>query len=235
MGPLRPLLLTIPVGWLSFINTSTSFMKTKTTIALLGGTGKSGQYLVHQLLQQNFAIRMLIRQDFTPVPTITVVRGDARDPRTVRHLVKGADAVISTIGQRGNDGPIFSAATANVIQAMREEGIRRYILTTGLSVNTMADQKSHWVAQATDWMYTHYPQTTSDKQHEYGLLQHALLDWTLIRLPLIELTQQAPAVISSLTDCPGHKISATSLGKFLIMQLNDKQFYHSAPFIANAI
>ncbi|RFM36826.1 NAD(P)-dependent oxidoreductase [Chitinophaga silvisoli] len=209
-------------------------MKPYTTIALLGGTGKSGQYLVQQLLQQHFAIRMLIRQEYPPAPTITVVQGDARDLNAVRQLVKGADAVISTIGQRGNDLPIFSTATANVIQAMQEEGIRRYILTTGLSVNTMTDQKSPWVAQATDWMYTHYPQTTSDKQHEYELLRNSSLDWTLIRLPLIELTHEAPAVISSLTDCPGNKISATSLGKFLTMQLNDQQFYHSAPFIANA-
>lgn len=213
-------------------------MKTHTTIAVVGGTGKSGQYLVKQLLQQNFAIRLLIR-DHTLThlkdPKITVIRGDARDITAVKALVAGADAVISTIGQRGNGLPIFSAATANIIRAMQEQHIQRYLVTTGLSVNTLMDQKSPWVMQATDWMYAHYPQTTNDKQNEYELLQNTGLDWTLIRLPLIELTDGAPSVTASLIDCPSDKISASSLAAFLIGQLSDNTFSSAAPFIANAV
>ncbi|PSL29063.1 NAD(P)-dependent oxidoreductase [Chitinophaga ginsengisoli] len=211
-------------------------MKTHTTIAVVGGTGKSGQYLVKQLLQQNFALRLLVR-DHAPIylndPKITVIRGDARDITAVKALVAGADAVISTIGQRGNDLPIFSAATANIIRAMQEQHIQRYLVTTGLSVNTLMDQKSPWVMQATDWMYAHYPQTTNDKQAEYELLQNTGLDWTLIRLPLIELTNDAPNVTASLIDCPSNKISAASLATFLIGQLSDNTFSRAAPFIAS--
>ncbi|SHM75913.1 NAD(P)-dependent oxidoreductase [Chitinophaga sp. CF418] len=211
-------------------------MKTQTTIAVIGGTGKSGQYLIKQLLQQSFAIRVIVRDHphtHLNDPKITVIQGDARDLASVKALVTGADAVISTIGQRGNELPIFSVATANVIQTMHEEGIHRYIITTGLSVNTLADQKSPWVTQATDWMYTHYPSTTSDKQTEYELLENSRLDWTLIRLPLIELTDETPSIVTSLTDCPSNKISAPSLATFLAGQLSDKTFYRAAPFLAN--
>ena len=211
-------------------------MKTQTTIAVIGGTGKSGKYVVKQLLQQNFSLRLLVRNNshtYPNNPKIKVIQGDARDPASVKALVTGADAVISTIGQRGNELPIFSVATANVIQAMHEEGIHRYIVTTGLSVNTLADQKSPWVTQATDWMYTHYPSTTSDKQTEYELLENSRFDWTLIRLPLIELTDETPSVVTSLTDCPSNKISAASLATFLAGQLSDDTFYRAAPFIAN--
>jgi hypothetical protein len=117
---------------------------------------------------------------------------------------------------------------------MQEQHIRRYLVTSGLSVNTLLDQKSAWVRDATDWMYSHYPETTSDKQTEYELLQNSSLDWTLIRLPLIELTSDAPSVDVSLTDCPSNKISASSLATFLAEQLSDKAFCRAAPFIANA-
>lgn len=203
-------------------------------IAIIGGTGKSGQYLVQQLLRQNFSLRLLVRNQGQYAPLIDVIQGDVRDLTAVRTLVTGVDAVISTIGQRGNDLPVFSAATRNLIRAMQEQHIRRYIVTTGLSVQTPADQKSPWVMQATDWMYANYPQTTRDKQMEYELLQNTRLDWTMIRLPLIELTGEAPAVSTSLTDCPSNKISATSLARFLAGQLSDSTFYCAAPFIANA-
>lgn len=84
-------------------------MKTQTTIAVIGGTGKSGQYLVKQLRQQKFSLRLLVRNDshtYLNDPKITVIRGDARDVAAVKMLVAGADAVISTIGQRGNDLPV---------------------------------------------------------------------------------------------------------------------------------
>lgn len=205
-------------------------MKTIRTIAVIGGTGKSGRYLVQQLLQRNYSIRLLLRQEHIIDPKITAIRGDASHPSAVQMLVNGADALISTIGQQGNELPVFSAATANVIRS----GVQRYIVTTGLSVNTLADQKSPWVIQATDWMYQHYPHTTIDKQREYELLQKSGLDWTLLRLPMIELSDEQPALTTNLIDCPGKKISAGSLAKFLVDQLNEPTFIGAAPFIANA-
>lgn len=41
---------------------------------------------------------------------------------------------------------------------------------------------------ATDWMYQNYPETTKDKQTEYNPLSESNLDWTLVRLPLVDRT-----------------------------------------------
>ena len=46
---------------------------------------------------------------------------------------------------------------------MSHYGIGRYIVTTGLSVNTPSDHKNEKVKMATDWMYQNYPETTTDK------------------------------------------------------------------------
>ena len=82
-------------------------------------------------------------------------------------------------------------------------------------------------------MKTHYPATTFDRQVEYETLVASKVDWTLVRLPLIQLTDEQKAVHISLQDCPGETISATDLASFLVSQLWDDQYYRRAPFIAN--
>ncbi|HEY4966636.1 MAG TPA: NAD(P)H-binding protein [Puia sp.] len=211
-------------------------MQNKYTIAILGGTGKSGIYVVQKLISEGFPVRLLHRNPSViqnPNPLIEWVRGDARIPESVQELAAGCDAVISTLGQPKGEPSIFSEATRNVIRAMDFFQIKRYILITGLNVDTPADKKGLYAASATAWMKTNYPETTADKQLEWEILTGSGLDWTLVRLPLIELTDQDMPISTSLLDCPGEKISATSLAGFLVGQLADKTFIRQAPFIAN--
>ena len=83
-------------------------------------------------------------------------------------------------------------------------------------------------------MKTNYPKTTLDKQVEFDILSKNDIDWTLVRLPLIELTDERKRLHVSLEDCPGEKISATDLAHFLAAQLSDDTFIRKAPFIANS-
>ncbi|UMQ42570.1 NAD(P)H-binding protein [Chryseobacterium sp. Y16C] len=206
----------------------------KDTIAVIGATGKSGKYLVQQLLKNNYHLKLLLRnpENFTLQNyLIEVVKGDARDYNSILNVIKGCDAVISTLGQPAGEESIFSDATKNIIKAMQFHGIKRYIVTTGLNVNTPFDRKNEKVKMATEWMYQHYQETTSDKQKEYELLAESNLDWTLVRLPLINLTDESFRTETSLEDCKGENISATDLGKFLVSQIDDKTFIKQSPFL----
>ena len=86
---------------------------------------------------------------------------------------------------------------------------------------------------ATDWMYAHYPVSTTDKQKEYEILVAAKAAWTMVRLPMITLTDEVREISISTEDCPGEAINAASLAAFLITQLDDGVYIHEAPFIAN--
>lgn len=203
-------------------------------LAIIGGTGKSGKYLVQQLLNQGFQFKMLLRNpdNFHITSTqIEIVQGDARDQEAVFNLLKDCQAVISTIGQPIGESSIFGDASRNVLQAMEQLGINRYILLTGLNVDTPFDQKSPKTKFGTDWMKENYPKTTLDKQLEYEMLVKSKIDWTLVRLPLIEQTIERRLVDTSLEDCIADKISATDLADFLIKQLTDTTFIRKAPFI----
>jgi putative NADH-flavin reductase len=211
-------------------------MQNNIKIAVIGGTGKAGKYLVQQLIHREFHFKMLVRNpDACQInnPLVEIVQGDARNAQAVHKLIEGCHAVISTLGQPKGEDPIFSPATTNVIRSMNEYRIKRYILITGLNVDTPWDKKSAKTAFGTEWMKKNYPETTADKQKEYELLTESNIDYTLVRLPLIELTDKKSELKVSLEDCPGEKISATDLADFLIDQLSETQYIRKAPFIAN--
>jgi len=211
-------------------------MKHISKIAILGGTGKSGKYLVKLLLSQGFHLKLLLRdpEGFQiNSPLIEVVKGDARAYESVELLADGCQAILSMLGQPKGESTIFSQATKNVIRAMKHFAIERYILATGLNVDTPFDKKGVKTKMATDWMYEHYPKTTADKQYEFEVLSNSDINWTLVRLPMIEQTDLRSKMLVSLEDCPGEKISATDLAHFVVDQLFDSTYARKAPFIAN--
>jgi putative NADH-flavin reductase len=212
-------------------------MNHKLKLAVIGGTGKSGKYVVEELLRQEFHFKLLLRnpENFTlKSPLIQVVKGDARDYDSILELVSGCDAVISTLGQPRGETSIFSTATANIIRAMSQFKIDRYIVTTGLNVDAPGDKKSAKTQAATEWMKTNYRETTLDKQLELDMLSGSNLRWTMVRLPIIDQTNERGKLLVSVEDCPGDKISSTDLACFLIEQLSEESFVRKAPFIATA-
>lgn len=206
-------------------------------IAVIGGTGKSGNYLVKELMRRNIPIKLLLRAHTAfeaGNQAVEMVRGDARDYASIQKLLEGCSAVISTLGQPKGESSIFSDATRNILQAMKEAGINRYLVTTGLNVDAPGDNKSESVRMATSWMYENYPETTKDKQAEYELLAASQTDWTMVRLPMIVQTEEHFSTKVDLTDCPGEKISAADLACFLTDQLSNNEFIRKSPFVANS-
>jgi len=205
-------------------------------VAVIGGSGKSGRYLVKRLLENRSRIKLLTRNPGNlPVAysSLEVLKGDARNYESILELVSDCGSIISTLGQPRGEPSIFSQSSGNIIRAMMETGIHRYIVTTGLSVNTPFDEKSPETQFATDWMYRNFPETTRDKQIEYELLSKSKVGWTLIRLPLIIQTDDRFPLRVNLKDCPGDKISSTDLAGFIINQLSDTTYLAKSPFLAN--
>ncbi len=207
-------------------------------IAVIGGTGKSGKYLVKQLISDGFQLKLLVR-DPAKVPYnhphVEIIKGNIVSIQDIYTLIRGADAVVSTLGLGipASEPTIFSRAASNIIQVMNDLDVQRYIVTTGLNVDTPFDNKSTSTAAKTVWMRNNFPLSTADKQQEYELLAASNIDWTMVRLPLIEQTDQVFPIAVSLEDCPGEQISASGLAIFLINQLKTKEFIKRAPFIAN--
>ena len=211
-------------------------MEQKTKIAVLGGGGKTGKYLVTQLLSQGYHLKLLLRnpQNFhLKSPLLEIFKGDAIDPAAIHSLLINCQAVISTVGQRKDEPLVASQATLNVLRAMKECGIQRYILLAGINVDTPFDKKGTETKHATEWMKNNFPLIHADRQKAYSILSASYVDWNLVRVPLIEFTDAGGKTIASVDDCPGSKISAADIAQFMIDQLTDITYIGKAPFIAN--
>ena len=211
-------------------------MEQKIKIAVLGGGGRTGKYLVTQLLSQGYYVKLLLRspENFQlESPFIEIIKGDAIDAEAIHSLVQGCKAVISTIGQRKDEPLVASQATINILKAMTAYGISRYILVAGLNVDTPFDKKSAKTIAATEWMKMNFPVIHEDRQKTYSILTSSDVNWTLVRVPFIEFTDTEGETIVSVEDCGGSKISANDIATFVIEQLSDETYIKKSPFIAN--
>lgn len=205
-------------------------------IAVLGGGGRTGQYLVRQLIEKGYCLKILLRNTETfqiKSPLLQIIQGDALDFTTVSHLLQECQAVISTIGQRPGEPLIAEQATANILKAMACYHIKRYILLAGINIDTPSDNKGTETMAATNWMKSNYPLIQQDRQKSYALLAGSDMHWTMVRVPLIIFSAVPDAMEVNLTDCPGNKINAGNIAAFLVKQLPEQTYFYKAPFIYN--
>jgi putative NADH-flavin reductase len=205
-------------------------------IAVLGGGGRTGKYLVNQLINKRFQLKVLLRhpEDFhIQSLQIEIVKGDATHPENIRQLVEGCEAIINVVGQRPGEPLVACRATQNLLDAMNEFGVKRLISLAGLNVDTPSDKKGKETLMATEWMKANYPEIHADRQKSYALLEKSSLDWTLVRVPFIEFQEASGELAVNLEDCPSGKINAGSLAVFLVDQLFDEKYHREAPFVAS--
>ena len=204
-------------------------------VAVIGGTGKAGRYLVKRLVSHGFKIKALIRNPgkLEETDLVEKIIGDVTDYESVYNLVNGCDVVISTFGQTKGEEPVFSTAAQNIVRAMEALHIKRYIVLTGLTLETPFDDKGFQTKMKSLVMRLLFSKIIRDKQNEYRILQRSTLDWTIVRVPFIEMTDSRGNVEASLSDCRGSGISSEDLADFLIGQIKGESFIRKAPFIWN--
>jgi putative NADH-flavin reductase len=76
-----------------------SIMKNINKVAVLGGGGRTGKYLVNQLLEKEINVKVLLRnpETFTIQKSkVEIIEGDAINESNIRSLLEDCDAVVST-------------------------------------------------------------------------------------------------------------------------------------------
>lgn len=204
-------------------------------IAVIGGGGRTGQYLVNQLIEKDYSLKLLLRhpERFTiQSPLIEIVQGDVLNQEAVYALLEGCDAVLSTAGQRQDEPLVASQASVNILQAMDGRPVR-YIVLAGLNVDAPTDRKSEETLKATEWMRTTFPAIHNDRQKSYSILAESNAEWTMVRVPYIEFNGNRAEVKVNASDSPGAKIDAADIAGFMIDQLTGDTWLRKAPFISN--
>jgi len=110
-------------------------------LALTGATGFIGQYLLRQLPQRGYRMRVLLRRP-TPIalPATSAVIGDLAQPRNMAAALEGVDAVIHSAGlaHRMSGRPeddyrvLNTEATLMLARAAQRAGVKRFVFLSSI-------------------------------------------------------------------------------------------------------
>ena len=207
-----------------------------TTIALFGGTGKTGRHVLAQAVAAGHAVRALARRpDSLDVESgLAIVAGDVLDPAAVAETIRGSDAVVSVFGQvKGSPPTLQTDGTRNIVEAMTAVGLSRLITLSGGGLAATQDQPKAPDRIIKFLLQRLSPQVLRDAEGHLDVLRTSDLDWTVVRGP-------------RLTDAPatGHyrvgwvgvdastQIARADLASFILTQLDDRRFVHELPFVS---
>lgn len=95
-------------------------------IALIGASGNAGSRILAELVARGHQVTAIARnpEKIASAPLVTAVKGDVFDEVGLASLIKGHDAVVSSVH--------FLASDANkLIAAVRASGVKRYLIVGG--------------------------------------------------------------------------------------------------------
>jgi uncharacterized protein YbjT (DUF2867 family) len=143
------------------------------TLAVTGGTGFVGQHLLRMALAQGYDVRALTRGWKPPEDEIAWVDGALDRPETLVKLATGTDAVIHIAGlinapSRAGFETANVGGTANMIDAARKAGVRRFVHISSLAAREPDLSSYGW-----------------SKARAERLVAASGLDWTIVRPPAI--------------------------------------------------
>ena len=147
-------------------------------VAVFGGTGFVGSYILDELLAQGHQAKLLVRfgseSKLESFSKIESVFGDVSSLESIEETLSGCDAAINLIGlirEFPSKGITFEdlhfQSAKRVIHAAEKAGVKRFILMSanGVKPNGTPYQSSKWLAEQ--------------------VLKGSTLDWTIFRPSLI--------------------------------------------------
>jgi putative NADH-flavin reductase len=205
-------------------------------LLIIGATRGIGFQLLEKALQGDHAVTALVRdpQKMTKQHDgLRVVQGDILDLWTVQKAMAEQEAVCVTIGIGITWKPVtvFSQGTRNVLEAMRQQGVRRLICITGIGAG---DSKGHG-GFLYDRLFNPLLLKTiyEDKDRQEALIRASDTYWTIVRPGFLTngpLTKKY-RVITDLTGITTGKISRADVAHFILEELATNRYLGQAPLL----
>lgn len=211
-------------------------------IVCFGANGATGRLLVRQALTEGHAVTAFTRHpEAFPIrhDRLQLAGGDVFDPSPVDKAISGQEAVLSALGVPFSRKPIsvFSQGMANILQAMRNHGVRRLVCVSATPVDPRYDTQGGYIFEKVmKPVISHTIGRTmyADLRRMENLVMQSDLDWTILR----------PSGLfgaSSITDyqitdefIAGRFTSRTDLADCMLRQLDDDRSIHKARAVSTA-
>ena len=142
-------------------------------IAIIGATGNVGTRLVNEALDRHHAVTAIARDTakLTPRTGLSPTAGDVSKPDTVAPLLKGHDAVISSLRFQ-------SANPQQLIELVRRSGVKRYLVVGGAASLEIAPGQI--LLNAPNFPAAYKAEATAGKEFLDALRNVKDLEWTFL-------------------------------------------------------
>lgn len=156
-------------------------------LTIFGATGRTGRPVVRQALDRGHEVAAFVRDPAklgVEHDRLSVVEGDAYTGDGVGEAVAGADAVVSVLGQT-RDGPddLLTVAGRNVIAAMAEAGVDRFVTLVGAGVREEGESVPLSGRVMGTLLELVSGEVLADAEAHVEAVRDSDLDWTVVRTP----------------------------------------------------
>ncbi len=202
------------------------------TIALFGGTGKSGSLLLERLIKEGHSVKTLVRDTKRidlDSDRLSLIEGNVLDKVPVDQCIAGCDMAYILLGVRSNQKTtLLSEGTANIIRSMEDNGVKRVVLLTSAGV------LGRDVSLRVRIMILRYLRHSfRDKKRQLKLLAATGLDWTIVRSTEFKMDKPAGEIIVSHDKARRSSISIISLIEFLYQESDSTKHLQKMPIIGD--
>ncbi len=208
-------------------------------ILIIGGTGATGRELIKQALEQGYKVTALVRNPNKLKVTnrdLKILKGNVLDSASIHAAMAGQDAVLSALGHKRffvyTD--ILSKGTSNIIQAMNDHKVKRFICITTLGINDSRFKLGlYYTLFVIPLILFFY---FIDKAKQEKIIMNSNLDWTIVRP--VQLTNGKKTGRYKHGDKIGHyiltkMISRANVVDFMLKQLTANSYIKKSVGLSN--
>jgi putative NADH-flavin reductase len=203
-------------------------------LLVVGATGGTGREIVTQALEQSHVVTAFARNPAdvtTKHENLKVVQGDVLDYSSVDAAMNGQDVVLSALGTRSlGKTTLLSVGTQNIIRAMHQHGVRRFVCESSLGVGDSKGQLG--------WLFDFIVlplmlrRVYQDKEVQERFIKESNLDWIIVRPSALTNGPRTGVYRSDFRSSHGSfipKISRADVADFMLKQLTDNTFLRKTP------
>ena len=212
-------------------------------LAVFGATGRTGIPFVKKALQAGHSVRALVRNpQKLPIqhPNLTLIQGSSLDAPKVDETIRGANGVISLLGQDKNSPPdLQTRSTQYILDAMKRYDIRRLVSLTGAGVRDAKNDKPGFIDNAIVFIMKNVAgagarNALTDGTNHADLIRRTSLDWTIVRGPrLNDDPEKGNYQVGYVGTVPGINLTRADLADFILNEFKQGKYIREMPFVTN--
>ena len=204
-------------------------------LAILGATGNTGLELVKQSLEKGHQVTAFVRDPSRisiKHDQLNIFTGDVFDLASVAEAIQGQDAIVCALGSSDlKKTTVRAEGTANIIQAMKEQGVQRLLVVTamgtGESWNTLSMVNKLFYA-------TLLKSSREDHEAQESAVKQSELDWTIIRPSgLTDEPRTGKYEVGENIFAKTSRIARADVADLIVKELEQNVLIHKAVTITN--